>query len=539
MIGFRHPDESRRDRLLRRLDWRFLLDDPHPSAVAAACTGLLREAIGLISTTPVVEPGQAGSATLVALSQPGPAALRAAHATLRDGGSLYAEWRGASALRRTRLLRWLLESGFENIRFYAVRPDPEVASAAAWVPLDDDAAVAFFLSSRSPHRRAYGRLAQRVRHLAWGAGERFRISVPLCVTASRKRPQRDGDSTRGAAGEGTLPQRLAEELASAVTGRARSGSGSPGFVLLTPGRSALNKIIFVAVGPGSPEPQAVIKLPRSEDALASLRREAAALRELSALEPPLEGVPRFTFFDDDGGVARLAQGVVRGTTIEPVIAGPGLHQLLASATAWLAELARRTRTERNGGALHEYVDQCIGAFVSNYGTAVDGARIATLRAALRSIGDLPAVREHRDFSPWNVLRDSDGRLGVLDWESSIPQGLPWLDLIYFLTYCGFYRHRADEPDSFSAAYRALWSGDSEISGAVESSVAGYSAAADVSPRAIASLRVLTWVIHSASEHRRMCMVAGPSPAPEMLRQSLFLRLVLDELDLSFSAGAAR
>ena len=53
------------------------------------------------------------------------------------------------------------------------------------------------------------------------------------------------------------------------------------------------------------------------------------------------------------------------------------------------------------------------------------------------LGGLPKVLEHRDFAPWNLLLDETEGLSVLDWESAVIDGVPSLDLLYFLPYLTF------------------------------------------------------------------------------------------------------
>ena len=42
----------------------------------------------------------------------------------------------------------------------------------------------------------------------------------------------------------------------------------------------------------------------------------------------------------------------------------------------------------------------------------------------------PVIR-HGDFARWNLLRQSDGSLIVLDWEWGVASGMPGIDLVHF------------------------------------------------------------------------------------------------------------
>ncbi len=47
------------------------------------------------------------------------------------------------------------------------------------------------------------------------------------------------------------------------------------------------------------------------------------------------------------------------------------------------------------------------------------------------INDVPTCIEHGDFAPWNIRRNRNGGLFVLDWEHSRLDGLPWFDALHF------------------------------------------------------------------------------------------------------------
>jgi hypothetical protein len=50
---------------------------------------------------------------------------------------------------------------------------------------------------------------------------------------------------------------------------------------------------------------------------------------------------------------------------------------------------------------------------------------------------VPAVLEHGDLAPPNLLRLKGGRLGVVDWEVADPAGLPLGDLLFFAAFAAF------------------------------------------------------------------------------------------------------
>lgn len=67
---------------------------------------------------------------------------------------------------------------------------------------------------------------------------------------------------------------------------------------------------------------------------------------------------------------------------------------------------------------------------------VESATSALVEGALRALRTAPAESplscfEHGDFTPWNIRKNKEGKLFVLDWEHSLEQGLPWMDALHF------------------------------------------------------------------------------------------------------------
>jgi hypothetical protein len=47
----------------------------------------------------------------------------------------------------------------------------------------------------------------------------------------------------------------------------------------------------------------------------------------------------------------------------------------------------------------------------------------------------PCVFFHHEFNPWNILKEENGNLVILDWEDAMLKGLPLLDLYNYYTIC--------------------------------------------------------------------------------------------------------
>jgi hypothetical protein len=57
--------------------------------------------------------------------------------------------------------------------------------------------------------------------------------------------------------------------------------------------------------------------------------------------------------------------------------------------------------------------------------------------------DWPVAMQHGDFAPWNLLQRPDGVLGAIDWEYGTLEGLPYLDLAYYVLQTSALIYRRD------------------------------------------------------------------------------------------------
>jgi hypothetical protein len=146
--------EKVRNRLLRRVDWRFLLPTPKPGKSICFANGLLAEAVGLVSgcVADASLHDLPGDCDLAVAVNPGQATLRASWAALRPGGSSYTEWYSPLAGGPQGIRRRLEAVGFEDVTCYWPWPWPSFSSPRFWLPLEAPGTVHYFLLSRPPAR---------------------------------------------------------------------------------------------------------------------------------------------------------------------------------------------------------------------------------------------------------------------------------------------------------------------------------------------------------------------------------------------------
>jgi hypothetical protein len=164
-----------------------------------------------------------------------------------------------------------------------------------------------------------------------------------------------------------------------------------------------------------------------------------------------------------------------------------------------------------------------------FGGAIDRGLLRECEGIVQAIGSLPQVPEQRDFGPWNLFVTPAAEIAVLDWESAAVDGLPALDLLYYLTYASFNVDRAQHLEGRLASHRRSLD-PSTLTGAVRHAcLTRYLDALGLDRESLAPLRVLVWLIHAQSEFRHAAADAGGPPSPAALGRSLFLALWQQEV----------
>jgi hypothetical protein len=195
--------------------------------------------------------------------------------------------------------------------------------------------------------------------------------------------------------------------------------GTPG-----PRRKAVVHLIDVA----SHACELIVKVPMTEGAKAAIEHEAETLFELQ--HQGFEAAPRLVAFDADRCVS--SQTVVRG-----VRCGMTLTREVAELLRSLA-LPGETITLREVVSPLEKKMDCV-----ELGTA-DAAAVSRALQEVDDPSELPAVRTHGDFAPWNI-RLQNGSAALVDWEDSEPRGLPFHDVYHFVHMTRYLFGRSPRP----------------------------------------------------------------------------------------------
>jgi glycosyltransferase involved in cell wall biosynthesis/aminoglycoside phosphotransferase (APT) family kinase protein len=428
---------------------------------------------------------------------------------LLPGGEVLAHWRLPRPGGARRARRRAAAAGFTDVRVYWAGPLPH-RLPQFWLPLESEEAIDHLLATRAP-RSAAGVLLRWLWRAAKGAG----LLAPAYVVGRRD----------GSVGDGLPP------------------SPSASMLLLTTGHRSINKAVGLAFEPGATQPAQAVKFARVAEAEPGLEREAEVLRELAEGSPDLAGVPKLLGEGSRAGRLAVVQEAVAGESLLDALTPQNFGKKAMRVTHVLVDLAevsgqfRQTAIDHLLGGETQVRDSdrrglaedALNWFAQGFGPILDPALIEKTRALLADLGDLLSTIEHRDCSPWNVLIQPGGDPVLLDWESAEPDGLPGLDLVYFLANCAFVLDGALESGRTRESYARLLDPATPHGRVAAKAIEAYATALGISADDFRRLRLLTWIVHSRSDYRHLQLESPAGPSPEALRDSVFFGLVEEEL----------
>jgi hypothetical protein len=512
--------EETRNLRLRRVDWRFLLPDPSPREVVCLEASLLAP-LKAVSRRVREEAHLAGTADLAVAVDPDPATLRAARAALEPRGALYTEWRSRLSGGWRSIPGRLEEAGFAKVECYWARPDPARSPARVWLPLEEQGPLEYYRAVRVPTRNPLRKVGRAVRRLQW----LLRPRRPVCAVARKPAPIGGAPAVAGAA--------AGEELTETIRARWSDWGLGPtprrlSRILLAEGARSSGKVVALFFADGDRQPRAAVKMPRTPESVPGLLREAETLCALQGRPGGVPGAPRVLLCRAETGV--VVETALPGVPLSGFLRRESFRDLAFKGAVWLGDLTGPTRSSPRIDST-DLADRALADFEASFGGAVDAAMLRETAQILARLDPLPRVCEQRDFSPWNVFLDAEGKLVVLDWESAELQGLPALDLVYFLTYLAFYLDRALRIGRYRESFRRSLDPVTQTGGVAKELLAWYAERTGLPRAAVRPLRLLAWLLHSRSEHRRIVEDAGPAPDSARLRRSIFVNLW--ELELRY------
>ncbi|HEX5592928.1 MAG TPA: glycosyltransferase [Solirubrobacterales bacterium] len=404
---------------------------------------------------------------------------------------LVESWKLPLPGRAQRAQRRAEAAGFEDVRLLWPGPLPH-RLPQFWLPLESDEASEYLLATRAADSLG-AKVLQGAWRLARGAG----LLAPLYLVGRRRNGGEGGDVALSPAAP---------------------------LLLLTGGRRSINKVVGLAFEGAEPKPSAAVKFARVPEAEPGLEREAQVLRRLGEERPDFAGAPRLRSEGRRAGRLAVVEDVVEGNTLLDQLTPQNFEPVARQVTRLLIDLAGSRQPQ---GA--RWIAGALAEFETQFGSVVGEAAVASVRGQVAGLGDLPTVPEHRDCSPWNVVITPAGDPVLLDWESAEADGLPGLDLFYFLANCAFVLDGALESGRTRESYARLLDPTSPYGRIYRRAVSEYATALGIASDDLDRLRLLCWIVHSRSDYRHAALETGGAPRPEDLRRGMFLGLVEEEL----------
>ena len=496
--------QSETAQLTRRLDWRFLLPDPHLRRVVhlGPRASTLARALQTFSDTvafcgaeeePRIEPDLivAEAATLQE--------VEAVLPRLGPRGWLYWELRPGHTLRPADLKR-LGRCGVSQVQVFWHCGGFE---DRRWIiPLDNPAGLAMLL------KRRFTLLATRVllemaRMLAHSRMVRRTLAISVI-------------GRRAPAGRPiTFPERFVE--AHGGTFQLTAPDTSRAYVVATPTFPSSRCVVFLMDPGPSCEPTLVAKITRAEADDDPHAREAGNLRAAHLAHGSIEA-PRLVAHAVFERHALLVETAVGGTMIRPRLVRSKPTACIEAVMRWLEDFHHATRAPEGDvpGRVQTLVESPLARLQSIVAHEPAGpellAHVRRVTSRLDSLS-VPLVFEHGDLSSPNLMMLTNGRAGVLDWELGEPRGLPAVDLFFFLAFIAFARERATTPEQCVAAFRGAFFGPTAWA---QPYIARYAASVGVPKKALAPLFLLCWSRYLADLPERMAWAVGRDLRPDEL-----------------------
>ncbi len=348
-----HMIESDRNRLLRHVDWRFLLNEPQPKTSVCFGGDRLAQAISLISDQ-MADAGSVPQAScdLATAINPDAKTLHAAWTALKPGGALYTEWSLPSVGRASHRLQ---SAGFQDVQCYWSWPFADRAPLF-WAPLGASSAQSawrYLIASRPPDRQ---RWHHWLRWLMRGAAyliQRLDLLMPVYALAYKPDPAEDTSSTVA------LNDWLRVHWHEWPIG---PQPDELSLLFLTGGLRSSNKIAALVFDDHNARPRLLVKLPRVPESIAGLQREAEILKAVhTQRKTPMPGVPQVVFCEEH----RLGETVISGVPLFTQLNYQNYRTWALKATDWLIELASepqavtrdvRRSTDRTGAdKLYQFI----------------------------------------------------------------------------------------------------------------------------------------------------------------------------------------
>ncbi len=284
-------------------------------------------------------------------------------------------------------------------------------------------------------------------------------------------------------------------------------------VAATPRFQASAHVIFFILTPANPQPILVVKVPRLPGDTGRLDREAENLRAVQAMRAGgFESIPKVLAYEDYLGHRLLVETAIAFPTMRPSLVRRQPGVCIEALFKWLVDLhtasAQKNREDRNW--FQRLVQQSLEQ-LENWlpMTSEERLLLERTRECGASLAEcsLSLVVEHGDLSSPNILMNDKNQIGVVDWELAQPNGLPVVDLIFFLNYVAFSKKKARKTADYIAAFAEAFCGRKAWATA---HLQRYCDAMQISRATLRPLFILCWARYVAGLVQRLKQHEAPN-----------------------------
>jgi len=238
------------------------------------------------------------------------------------------------------------------------------------------------------------------------------------------------------------------------------------YVMATPRFRSSSHLIFFVLIDGLVDPILIVKVPRIPDDNSRLNREVSNLKLVQATRAGgFETIPRVIAYEEYSNSRLLIETALAGHKMSSKMKRRPPKASIELVFPWLVELHMTTsnRSDRVSGWFEHLIEKPLDRIIdaiplsTGEGHLLEQTRFLGERLREREV---PLVFEHGDLAPPNILLSDEGGLGVVDWELAEPEGLPAVDLFFFLTVIGFSWRGARSQNEYVAAFSEAFFGPS-------------------------------------------------------------------------------
>jgi Phosphotransferase enzyme family len=303
-------------------------------------------------------------------------------------------------------------------------------------------------------------------------------------------------------------------------------------LMLTPRFRASSNVIFLIFNRGGAEPVLVAKVGRLPHCEPAMAHEAATLRAIhTSRRAGFHSIPRIVALGTWNQHSVLLETALAGRLMHPALARRQPDRCVRAVLDWLLDLGAATTTwsKDTRDWFSRLVEQPLSRLESVWPEAsYETFYLNEIRRLTRRMQDfdLPLVTEHGDLSAPNLMLLRDGSAGVVDWELSEVNGLPAVDLFFFLTFVAFARRSAHTEDEYVFAFDEAFFGDRAWA---RPWVLEYAREIELPPESLTPLFLLGWTRYLAKAAVRLKVDGCGSQFPEseplaFLRNNRYYRL---------------